>query len=243
MPGLTAAALWLSLAIAVSATASASSSPRLFGVARGGGSTWTFDKPATSMEWTELPSLELGVSTSECEDDDVDSADLVIVGVHADKSSSDEEEGGDDKEDGDGDGDDHASASKVTLTGRAKALDESLAGALTQIMADNAKKFKGGAVAGTVTPTMRIPSNGRTRRYVLVGLGKEDTDDDAKDDSDSSIVRANALGRKIGAAIASAIQNEKGISSCAIVLPSGQIDGNPSCLTAMSAAFIEKNVC
>ena len=242
MPGLTAAALWLTLAIAVAATASASSSPRLFGVARGGGSTWTFDKPATSMEWTELPSLELGVSTSECGDDDVDSADLVIVGVHADKSSSDEEESGDDKGDGDGDGDgdDNASAPKVTLTGRAKALDESLAGALTQIMVDNAKKFKGGAVAGTITPTMRIPGNGRTRRYILVGLGKADTDDDAKDDSDSSIVRANALGRKIGAAVASAIQNEKGISSCAIVLPSGQIDGNPSCLTAMSAAFIER---
>ena len=231
MPGraaAAAAALWLTFAIAVAATAGASSSPRLFGIARGGGSTCTFDEPATSMEWTELPSLELGVSTG---DDDVDSADLVIIGVYADKPSSDE----DDERQDDND-DDNANASKVTLTGRAKALDESLAGSLTQIMADNAKKFKGGAVAGTATPTMRISSNGRTRRYVLVGLGKADT----KDDSDSSSVKANALGRKIGTSIALAIQNEKGISSCAIILPSGQIDGNPSCLTAMSTAFTEK---
>lgn len=186
------------------------------------------------MEWTELPSLELGVSTTECEDNDVAAADLVVIGVHADKSSSDEDESGNDK--ADGDGDDNGDAPKVTLTGRAKTLDALLNGALTQIATDNAKKFKGGAMAGTTTPTMRIPSNGRTRRYVLVGLGKADTDDDAKDSS----VKANALGRKIGTAIASTIQNEKGISSCAIVLPSGQIDSAPSSLTAMSAAFTEK---
>ena len=186
------------------------------------------------MEWTELPSLELGVSTTECEDNDVAAADLVVIGVHADESSSDEDESGNDN--ADGDGDDNGDAPKVTLTGRAKTLDELLNGALTQIATDNAKKFKGGAMAGTTTPTMRIPSNGRTRRYVLVGLGKADTDDDAKDSS----VKANALGRKIGTAIASTIQNEKGISSCAIVLPSGQIDSAPSSLTAMSAAFTEK---
>ena len=92
MPGraaAAAAALWLTFAIAVAATAGASSSPRLFGIARGGGSTWTFDEPATSMEWSQLPDLELGVSTSGCKDDDVDSADLVIIGVYADKPSSD----------------------------------------------------------------------------------------------------------------------------------------------------------
>ena len=232
-----AAALCLTLisAVAAAATTGVSSPPRLFGIARGGGPTWTFDEPATSMSWTQLPNLKLDVSPSERTDGDVDAADLVIIGVSADNPSDDEESEGDD-DDKEDDGDDSAKAPTVTLTGRAETLDELLDGALTLIMTDNAKKFKGGAVAGTTTPTMRILSNGRTRRYVLVGLGKADTDDDAKD----SNVKSNALGRKIGAAIASAIQSEKGISSCAIILPSGQIGGNPMALTAMSAAFTEK---
>ena len=226
-------ALWLALFCVAAEYVSGVSAPQLFGVPRGGGSIWTFDKPATSMQWTELPTLQLDVATSE--EYDLMAADLVIIGVSAEKSGDEDE-----VEEGVGaeENDDDAKVPTTTLTGRAKVIDELINGSLTQIMADNAKKFKGGAMVGNTTPIVRIHSNGRTRRYVLVGLGKADDDDDGDDGNDTS--KSNALGRKIGAAIASTIQSEKGISSCAVILPSDRIGGTPSALTALSTAFNEK---
>ena len=115
--------------------------------------TWSFDKPCQSMEWNSL--VETTLSIASADKAAVEDADLVIIGVYApakDDTDDDEEE----KEE---------EEPTVTLSGIAKEIDDSLGGAISELMLDNAKAFKHGASAGTTTPTARVISaNGKVRQ-------------------------------------------------------------------------------
>jgi len=219
--------------------------PSLFGVARGGGKdststssstdrltvpfpTWTFDEPSSCMEWTEMPAVHLDMSSADTLDVDLN-ADLIIIGISDNNTPADS----DDDDEDDSANDDKEKSIDATLTGRAKDIDGILGGALTQTMLENDRKFKGGAKCGSVTPTIRVYGNGQTRRYMLVGLGKIDSE------GSTDPTKCNELGRKVGSAVAAAIQSEKGIASCSVVLPRERF-ATSSSLSALSSAFTEK---
>ena len=106
------------------------------------------------MEWNQLVETSLSVGTADKAA--VEDADLVMIGVYAPAKEDDDEE--EDKEE---------EEPTVTLSGIAKEIDESLGGALTELMLDNAKAFKHGAAAGTTTPTARVISDGKVRSRLV----------------------------------------------------------------------------
>eukprot|EP00544_Gedaniella_sp_CCMP2646_P009662 CAMPEP_0202489846 /NCGR_PEP_ID=MMETSP1361-20130828/7438_1 /ASSEMBLY_ACC=CAM_ASM_000849 /TAXON_ID=210615 /ORGANISM="Staurosira complex sp., Strain CCMP2646" /LENGTH=590 /DNA_ID=CAMNT_0049119647 /DNA_START=31 /DNA_END=1803 /DNA_ORIENTATION=+ len=158
--------------------------------------TWSFDGPCPTMAWTELVDAKLKMETSH------EDADLVIVGVMAPPVEDEED---------DDDDDTNKDMPLVTLTGTAKEIDESLDGALSNLIEENNKDFKNGSGAGSTTPTLRVMSGGKFKRYIVMGLGsipKEDDEHDFKPD-----------GFKIGAAIATKCNDEKKVATCAVTLP------------------------
>ena len=106
--------------------------------------TWSFDKPCTGMEWNTVVPATLTATT----DMNYQDSDLIIVGIYA--PATDDE---DDAEEG-------AEPPSVVLTGVAKEIDDSLGGILTEVINDNAKSFKAGAKAGSMTPTVRVVNPG-----------------------------------------------------------------------------------
>ena len=175
--------------------------------------TWSFDSHCKSMEWSPLSEAELIVSG---EFDEGSDADLVIVGVAAPAS---------DDEDEDEDSSDDKEEEPPVLTGAAKALDDKLGGALSDLMAENAKAFKNGAGVGSTTPTLRVAIAGsKAKRYVLVGLGKE-----GEDWEDGDIT-------KIGNAIASKCSAEKKALTASVLL-SGKVGDDSAALSDISSAF------
>jgi hypothetical protein len=107
--------------------------------------TWSFDKPCTSMAWNELAPIKLTASTNVSS---YRESDLVLVGIYSQDSSN--------EEDDDTNNSDDDSAPAIVLTGAAKDLDDTLGGLLTEVISDNAKTFKAGAMAGSMTPTVRV---------------------------------------------------------------------------------------
>ena len=182
--------------------------------------TWSFDSHCKSMEWSPLSEAELVVSGEFDADAD---ADLVILGVAA--PASDEEDGDGEDDDSSSDDDKDKEEEPPVLTGAAKALDEKLGGALTDLMAENAKAFKNGAGVGSTTPTLRVAAAGsKAKRYVLVGLGKE-----GKDWEDGDIT-------KLGKAIASKCSAEKKVAAASVLL-SGKVGDDSTVLSDISTAF------
>ena len=90
--------------------------------------TWTFDKHCETMDWSPTPEASLtAISAADASSDD---ADLIIIGVLApekDEDAADDE----DKE-----------IDPIVFTGKAKEIDDSLSGALTELAAENAKVRK-----------------------------------------------------------------------------------------------------
>lgn len=116
--------------------------------------TWSFDKPCQSMEWNQLVDATLSVASADKAA--VEGADLVMIGVYAPAKDDEDEDAEDDKKE--------EEEPTVTLSGIAKEIDDSLGGALTELMLDNAKDFKHGAEAGSTTPTARVISaDGKVR--------------------------------------------------------------------------------
>ena len=176
--------------------------------------TWTFDKHCESMDWT--PASEIALSAAAAEGASVDDSDVIIVGVLAPKKDDAEEETDEDKE-----------IDPIVFSGKAKELDEALGGALTDLASENSKAFLNGSSAGTMTPSMRIQSaGGKAKRYILLGLGTEDTE---KGIESTTIM-------KLGAAIATACHDQKKATSCSVVLPT-QVESSASTLTDFSTAF------
>eukprot|EP00584_Thalassiosira_punctigera_P013845 CAMPEP_0172553454 /NCGR_PEP_ID=MMETSP1067-20121228/51021_1 /TAXON_ID=265564 ORGANISM="Thalassiosira punctigera, Strain Tpunct2005C2" /NCGR_SAMPLE_ID=MMETSP1067 /ASSEMBLY_ACC=CAM_ASM_000444 /LENGTH=611 /DNA_ID=CAMNT_0013341647 /DNA_START=143 /DNA_END=1978 /DNA_ORIENTATION=+ len=176
--------------------------------------TWTFDGHCETMDWSPAPEASLAaVSAAE---GDVSDADLVIVGVLA-PAKDDKEEKEDDEEE--------KEMEAIAFTGKAAELDESLGGALADLAAENAKAFQNGGAAGTATPAARIVSGGKAKRYILLGLGAEDTEKGVE----------SATITKVGGAVASACHDQKKVASCNVLLPP-QIEGDAA-LKDLSTAF------
>lgn len=108
--------------------------------------TWSFDKPCTGMEWNTMVPATL-TATSDLSYQD---SDLIIVGIYAPTTADEDED----------DADEAKEPASVLLTGVAKEIDESLGGVLTEVINDNAKSFKAGAKAGSMTPTVRVVNPG-----------------------------------------------------------------------------------
>jgi Cytosol aminopeptidase family, N-terminal domain len=177
--------------------------------------TWSFDEPCTTMAWTELvgTSLQVTSDTSLWDSD----TDLIVVGVFAPKKDDAEDEA-DNKE---------KEPPTVELSGEAKVLDEKLGGALSAIMIENAKDFNHGAKAGSATPTLRTFSEGKSQRYIVVGLGKlpEGKADDLL-----------GVGSALGKAIADKCSAEKGVVNAKVLLPKG-LPVDASMLSDVSCSF------
>ena len=87
--------------------------------------TWTFDKHCETMDWSPTPEASLtAISASDASTDD---ADLIIIGVLAPKKDEDADE------------DDDKEIDPIVFTGKAKEIDDSLGGALTELAAENSK--------------------------------------------------------------------------------------------------------
>jgi leucyl aminopeptidase len=177
--------------------------------------TWSFDEPCKTMAWSELTTASLAATTkSENWEED---ADLVVVGVFAPKKDDDADE--------EEDNDKEAEEPTVTLTGGAKDLDEKLGGALSHVMLENAKAFNHGATAGSATPVLRVFSNGKSQRYVVVGLGTTPGDDGL-----------SGVGSAVGKALATTCDSEKKVKTTKVLLPEA-VGSDASVLKAMSATF------
>eukprot|EP00545_Synedropsis_sp_CCMP1620_P013584 CAMPEP_0119027254 /NCGR_PEP_ID=MMETSP1176-20130426/36791_1 /TAXON_ID=265551 /ORGANISM="Synedropsis recta cf, Strain CCMP1620" /LENGTH=607 /DNA_ID=CAMNT_0006983133 /DNA_START=21 /DNA_END=1844 /DNA_ORIENTATION=- len=156
--------------------------------------TWSFDNPCLAMEWNELIPATLTATTELPAE-----SDLVIVGIYGPAESDDD--------------DNDAAAPVVVLEGAVKEMDETLGGMLSEVINDNAKTFKAGAKAGAMTPTIRVASSssaGKSKRYVVVGLGSKPADDDDKNKSN---------GFSLGKAIAEKLNDETKVGTCSVVVP------------------------
>jgi len=147
---------------------------------------------------------------------------LVILGVYAPASDEDEDEESSDKKE-------EEEEEEPVLEGYLKDLDKSLGGALSDLMVENSKSFKNGAVLGEASPTLRmVTSEGdgvKKTRYILLGLGKVD-----KDLEDGSSF-------KLGSKIASLCDSEKKVSSCSVLLPPKFMENASSTFADMTSQF------
>jgi len=152
--------------------------------------TWSFENHCTSMEWNKLHPFKLTATNDLAYED----SDLIILGIYGSTQNDEENE----------------EECKVVLSGIAKKIDADLGGTLTEIIDDNAKKFKAGSKEGLTTPTIRVPNqDGKSKRYVIIGLGQLPN----KEDKQSS------LGMILGKAIAGKLHDEVKVHSCSVVLP------------------------
>lgn len=164
--------------------------------------TWTFDEPCRTMEFNRIASSSMSLSGDESL---IDDSDLIVVGIYG--PPKDEKE--DDGDEEDTKKDDDEPTPEPTLSGKAKALDEELGGAITEALMENYKEFKHGSGAGKTTPTLRVVSSGsKTKRVVLMGLGPEGKD------------METGFATKMGSTLASKCDAEKKTKSCTLVLPS-----------------------
>ena len=92
--------------------------------------TWTFDKACTSMERNQLHKADVSISTSVGED-----VSLVVLGLFGPEESE---------------------PTEVTLSGKAKEMDEELGGCLSEAMVENHKAFKHGASVGSTISSIRV---------------------------------------------------------------------------------------
>jgi len=162
--------------------------------------TWTFDKACQSMEFNEVHKAKISVTDSSNGVSVVDEDDLIIVGLFAP-----------DDADADADADDEQGKLDLTLTGKAKDLDEKLDGALKEIIEENVKSFKNGSKVGSTIPALRfiVPgsSKSKPKRVVVLGLGSKGKYKD------------HGFFEKVGHAVASVCDTNKMVKTCSVILP------------------------
>lgn len=200
----------------VSATRFGSSTQRSMGKMDQSFKTWSFDGPCTTMAWNEMSKATL--SMKEKSDSWDEETDLVVVGVFAPKKDEENDDSEEKEED----------KPTVTLEGAAKDLDEKLGGALSNLMLENSKAFKHGAEAGSTTPTLRVFRDGKSQRFVVMGMGT--VPDKEKENPLAGI------GSKVGTALATACDTEKKVKTATILLP-GDAGSASSLLTDLSTSF------
>ena len=184
--------------------------------------TWKFDKPCQNMEWNKLVETELSVAAADKAQ--VEAADLVVIGVYPPAKDENEDEDEEDKED---------EEPTVTLTGMAADIDKDLGGALSEVMKENAKAFKNGASAGSMTPTARVIMDGKAKRYVMMGLGPAPKEADDKKEE-----KKTGAGYAIGKAIATKCDEEKKIETCSVLLPEA-LRADDAIMQDLSIAFYQ----
>jgi hypothetical protein len=185
--------------------------------------TWTFDKHCESMSWTPASDITLTATHISATDSSsslaaLEQADLIIVGVFAPPKDDDDvnkDEENDEEEE---------VVPPIVFSGKAKELDESLGGALTELAAENSKAFQNGGSAGKMTPVARIRDGNVTRRFVLLGLGheeskKKEVDEKREKDDGAAAVAGAGLVTKAASAIASACHDQKKATTCHVLLP------------------------
>lgn len=173
--------------------------------------TWRFDTPCTSMEWNSPVNAELSLA----EDTGDYSADLVVVGVVAPSKDEDADEDED---------------APVVLSGAAEKVDQILGGAVKDLLEENAESFKNGATLGGMSPVLRSLSDGKTTKYVFVGLGCPPKDDDESPHSTAGV--------SLGKAISKLCNGQKKTASVQIVLPE-EMCGADSFAKDFSTAFYQ----
>jgi leucyl aminopeptidase len=176
--------------------------------------TWSFDEACTTMAWTDVSEASLSVVSKS--DNWEEDADLVVVGVFAPKKDESEDKDKTEHED-----------PTVELSGAAKDLDEKLGGALSNVMLENAKAFKNGASAGSVTPTLRLFKDGKSQRVVVIGLGILD------EEKDHALA---GVGSALGKALATTCNAEKKVKTTKVLLPES-VGSNASLVKDFSTTF------
>ena len=161
--------------------------------------SWTFDSPSMTMELSPLCAATLSVGGTFAPGE----ADLIVLGVPAPPKKDDEEDAKDEEEE------------TVELEGVVKTVDDTLNGALSDVLTENLKGFFG--KAGSMTPTLRMPSP--KQRFVVMGTGGEDD--------------LEGIGFTLGKAVASKLMEEKKVGSVQVVLPSTVKDGISNFATAL----------
>ena len=187
--------------------------------------TWSFDEPCKSLSsWTPLSEAKLclggyhGFNNADNDNDNSDfsdkDADLVFV-CHYNNDDDD-----------------------VLLRegGVMKDIDTKLNGALSNIIDENRDEYQNGLKPGSMTPTFRImgAEGGKSKRYVLVGLGKKE----------NVTTTATNIGNVVGKAIASKCTEEGSpkLKKAILLLPQSTISmssSSSSCsfLKDMSTSF------
>jgi leucyl aminopeptidase len=125
----------------------------------------------------------------------------------------------DDENEKDENGDDEDKEEPVMeLLGKVKQMDETLDGALLDLLKENIKSFKNGAKVGSTTPTLRVSK----KRYIVVGLGN------GKD--------WTGAGFSIGKTIADKVNNEAKVENAHVLLPASFLS-NATLARDMATAF------
>jgi leucyl aminopeptidase len=155
--------------------------------------TWRFDKPCTSMQWSELIDVEIALVSSDDNAGTLDdyACDLMILGV----SSS-----------GIGSGEEEEKEKRPVLEDAAANYDSALQGALSEILEETSFKAK----LGDTTPVLRGFEANKPKRYVSLGLG---------DTESASEVDKNKSGFSIGKAVAAICIAEKKVKYARVCLP------------------------
>jgi len=163
--------------------------------------TWSFDEPCKVMAWTPMSAVDMVASESKLDVNWSDDAELIFLGVFAPESNETENEEENESKD--------EEVVEPTLVGAMKTLDETLGGALSNLMVENFKEFKNGAESGTTLPTLRTFVNGEAKKYVIVGLGSEPKQSEALD----------SIGNAVGTALATKCDAEKKVVRAKFLLP------------------------
>lgn len=192
--------------------------------------TWSFDEPCKSMAWSSLVDATLELSPDATAD--AADADLVVIGIMAPPKDEDEDEEEDNDEEED------KEEEPIVLSGVAADLDGKTGGALTAVLTENAKAFKMGATIGSTTPIIRLVADGKTKRYLFMGLGLTPKDGDGEDDDEKKKDPLLAAGFALGKAVASQCNMEKKVKTCQVILPE-VLASNESVVTDFSTAFYQ----
>ena len=198
--------------------------------------SWTFDKPCGSMEWSPISHVALevaDVTTDFPMSTLLNDADLVIVGITAPSKEENEEE--------EEESDEKKEELPLALQGLPKRIDEELNGVVTEILTESIKSFKNGKKAGSMSPIIRT-AGASTKRYALLGLGslQPSKQESGTEESSSSGTwtagMGTTLGKSLAQLIATSLNNNNKISTIHVVLPHS-VSSNTTIMKDMATSF------